>query len=419
MDAVRMMEAADDLQTVLNAYLILNDTDPKRPFIRVHTENLPAGHFRISRAISDSTDHAGRFDRDDEGNFLPVHSGGIIGEIVATPEPKLISNLVVENDPIFGNLLSSYRSLMAAPLLFGDHVGSWVIVFSTQQNRYTPQHLENHIVRASMLMNHMRAAMITEELRRANAWIHNEVNDIAQLQRTMLPKELPQTESFRCVSHYNTFHEAGGDYFDLIPLGDGTDSERSRHWVILLADAAGHGPAAATLIAILHAFVQAAPIDASGPAEFLENLNTRLRSTRLRQTLITAFAAYYDSETCELRYALAGHPAPIVHQKGGPHHLNQLDKGRGFPLGIVERVACEEETFTLDHDTSLVLYTDGIMEAAGPGGELFGSEGIQEAIANVEGDEQTILDRILAAVEHHQQDLEPQDDQTMLVIKPK
>jgi sigma-B regulation protein RsbU (phosphoserine phosphatase) len=224
------------------------------------------------------------------------------------------------------------------------------------------------------------------------------------------------------AAHYETFDQAGGDLYDFARMeGDPTTTADDR-WAILIADASGHGPAAATVCAIVHSILHAYPQEPSGPAELLGHVNRHLCAKQIESSFVTAFLAFYQAATRELVYARAGHNPPLLlsccDPSGSGRSVTRLLKdATGLPLGIDADATFNEGRLTLAEGQMVLLYTDGITEAKGVDGELFGIEGIEAALAECEDGAKAVVRCLTDAVRAHLGAREAGDDQTILVLQ--
>jgi sigma-B regulation protein RsbU (phosphoserine phosphatase) len=259
-----------------------------------------------------------------------------------------------------------------------------------------------------------------EQLQEATQIIQHEVEHIAAIQRALLPQTLPAIAGLEIAASYATFGQAGGDLYDFIPMGDrpgASPGDPAGPWGILVADASGHGPAAAVLTAMVNAILRAYPTRPAGPAEVLSHLNRHLVSKALESSFVTAFFGIFDPSTRRLVYALAGHDPPIrkCFPQGGT--IERLPETDGMPLGIMDDNDFTEQAVQLAAGEYLFLFTDGISEAASPEGTQFGLKGIMDSLAAPMNAAQEVLDLVNAGLKKHQNGIRPQDDQTMVAIR--
>ena len=415
-EMARKMSIARDPTEVLHAYLGgIRDAYGSGAFVRLTTMGLPSGHYRVVRVATTAEEDIVEDPRD-SGRF-PVHEGGILGELVSTPDAKLVNGLDIPNDPVLGDALAAYGAALAIPGYIGGEMVQWVVLLYDKGVVLTPAELEESVVRISMLYSNVRTASIARELHKATRWIKNEVQTIADIQRALLPPEIPKIPFLVGAAHYETFEQAGGDYYDFRPLRtrDGLP-DPDGPWAMIVADAAGHGPAAAVVMAIMRTVFHGCEEGTAGPGAILEYCSRQLDSAKLRFAFVTAFVAVYDPATRILRYARAGHDPPLLAHGPGSGVVERLDAVNGLPLGIGMRVDSEEACVELKPGQSLVLYTDGVTEARSPDGVMFGMEGIERALASCNGEARCVVETIVAALRAHEAGVHPRDDQTLVAL---
>ena len=186
-------------------------------------------------------------------------------------------------------------------------------------------------------------------------------------------------------------------------------------WGILIADASGHGPAAAVIMAIVHAILHAYPREPKGPSEILAHVNKHLIQKRITGSFMTAFLGFYDPRTQVFTYANAGHPPALLKSPGGT--VTELDEVDGFPLGIVDDATYNEASVQLNPGQTVVLYTDGISEAVNAKGQMFGISGLKHSIIRCSGEPDCVAENALVALRKHEAGVRPRDDQTLLAFQ--
>ena len=243
----------------------------------------------------------------------------------------------------------------------------------------------------------------------AVARFEEELNLARQIQRNSLLSEFPVLP--RCEVHALTLpsKHVGGDLYDVVQAGDGS-------WFVAIADVSGKGVPAALLSSMLQAALRTQAANVRSPAEILRNINHLMyRSTAIQQ-FATFFLARVDGERLELSFSNAGHNWPVLLRSGGERRF--LERG-GLILGIQERVEFEEERVSLLPGDLVVLYTDGISEAADATGEQFGEERLYEALSAMPRalPAREVTERVLATLREFLDGTEAQDDITLMVLK--
>jgi serine phosphatase RsbU (regulator of sigma subunit) len=243
----------------------------------------------------------------------------------------------------------------------------------------------------------------------AVARFEEELNLARQIQRTSLLSEFPVVP--RCELHalYIPSKAVGGDFYDVVPTGDGG-------FLIAIADVSGKGMPAALLSAMLQASLRTQAGSVSSLGAILGNINSLLYRSTATHQFATFFLARIDGVDPRLSFSNAGHNWPVVMRPNGERVF--LDRG-GTILGILERVDYEEDEVLLSPGDRVVLYTDGISEAANADDEQFGEERLCEVIHALPRDlpAREVAERLLASLRDFLGDVEPQDDMTLLVVR--
>jgi sigma-B regulation protein RsbU (phosphoserine phosphatase) len=258
--------------------------------------------------------------------------------------------------------------------------------------------------------------LLRHQLSAARAELHRELKVVGEIQRSLLPETLPEIPGFDIASYYKPSAMAGGDYYDIVPLVDGL-------WGLIVADVAGHGASAAVVMAMMRTLVHAhLPTNRYLPScEFLEFMNRQMTGVYTRDgRFVTVWAAVLDPAARTMTYASAGHNPPRHVRRAT---VTALDAARGLPLGIEQSEKYEEVCVSLEAGDLVVIYTDGITEAArfGDGGRrFFETERLDEVLIESRCDtaEDCVI-RVTKSVNTFTEESEQTDDQTMLVLRVK
>ncbi|HTX76363.1 MAG TPA: PP2C family protein-serine/threonine phosphatase [Terracidiphilus sp.] len=226
-----------------------------------------------------------------------------------------------------------------------------------------------------------------------------------EIQESLLPKAVPQLSGFEISAAWRPALEVSGDYFDVFRLGE-------RRMGLCIADVVGKGVSAALLMANVQAAVRAFAAEGVTPAVLCDKVNRLLCENIAVGKFVTFLFGILDSETRSFAYCNAGHLEPILVKAGRAATLNS----GGAVLGVFPSWNYEEGTVELERGDRLLLFTDGISEAEGPGDEEF-SESRIAALAQSEWQRPAaelnslLLDRVDAFCGGHFR-----DDATLLVI---
>jgi PAS domain S-box-containing protein len=226
------------------------------------------------------------------------------------------------------------------------------------------------------------------------------------LQRTLLPERLPAIEGVELAASYLPGAGGaaiGGDWYDVLERPDGRVA-------LVVGDVVGHGlRAAASMGQLRNAFRAYGMVEAS-PAEVVARIN-RLVMSGVEQVMATVLYLVLDRETGELAFSAAGHPPPLVIAPDGARFL---DGGRSVPIGATDPAVFREATAVLPPGSTLLLYTDGLVERRdAPLEERLGA--LAEAAGDAGAPLADLCERVVAAVLG---DGEPGDDVALLAVRP-
>jgi hypothetical protein len=201
------------------------------------------------------------------------------------------------------------------------------------------------------------------------ATLEQELHSARELQQVLIPEKLPILPGFSISSSYLPAREVGGDFFQIIPL----DGPAAGSTLIVLGDVSGKGLRAAMAVSLIVGAVRTLAETTSSPAEILAGLSRRLHG-RLQGGFSTCVALRLDPHgSCTL--ASAGHPAPYFNNQ-------EIDLPGALPLGIEPAIAYEEAVIHFGPGDRCSLYTDGLLEARTPSGEIFSFERLQTLFAS-------------------------------------
>lgn len=234
--------------------------------------------------------------------------------------------------------------------------------------------------------------------------------EIAQnIQASLLPAGSVQLEGFDVAGLSRPAASVGGDYFDFIPMA-------GNQLMLAIGDASGHGLSAALVMAQLHACFWALLVSDPHPLdEVLARTNAMLYAKTPANCYATAMLVRIDGGRRTFKYASAGHPPGYVLDCGGTVRCRLDSTGR--PLGCLpEGGAGKSAWLPLDPGDTLVLLTDGILEAASPEGKVFGEHRVLDVVRQHCGrPARAIADAVHEAVGEFCG--RSQDDATIVVMK--
>jgi serine phosphatase RsbU (regulator of sigma subunit) len=240
-----------------------------------------------------------------------------------------------------------------------------------------------------------RERLIAEKLRR-------EVDSVRQLQESIIPRNIATPTGYEIVARYESSQirviggqpvtMAGGDYYDAFTLPD--DS-----MILLVGDASGHGMKACMSIMTMHTLIRMIRYDEfREPSHFVHFINQQLCQQSVVNSeggFITLLYGVLNPKTHELRWASAGHPAPLLYRlDANVAEPTADDDAAGLPIGIYPEAEYETHSFFVPPHSRLVLYTDGLVEAF-PSGEVHEEFGVKGVARSLQGSRERPLEYAL------------------------
>ena len=247
-----------------------------------------------------------------------------------------------------------------------------------------------------------------EQAERERERIEQELLVARRIQQASLPKEVPTLEGWQIYPLYKPAREVGGDFYDFHLLSEGRLG-------LAVGDATGKGVPAALVMSTTCGMLRLAAQNYSSPGQMLRRVNEALFPYIPSNMFVTCFYAILDPKRGSLSYANAGHDIPYLRRRGGD--CEEL-RARGMPLGLMPGMDYEQKEIVLDAGEEALLYSDGLVEAHDPEGEMFGFPRLQELLAE-HGDEKeslekTLLEQLSSFVG---EGWEQEDDITLLTLR--
>jgi len=344
-------------------------------------------------------------------HLLPLLEGGLIAELIYGDEPRLFDDLAVDPGDPAAEYLSGYRSMLAIPMYDKGEALNMILLLRRGPRAFSRQQFPEVVWMSNLFGRATAHLLLSDRLKEAYEAVDYEMKVVAEIQRSLLPAQMPTIPTMALAAYYQTSSRAGGDYYDFFPLPDGK-------WGILIADVSGHGTPAAVLMAVTHSLAHTYPGPATPPNQMLDYLNRKLSAlyTSQSDTFVTAFYGIYNPADRSLTYSSAGHNPPRL-KRCDDGTLALLNGARGLPLGVFPDERYAQQTHHLVPGDQLVLYTDGITEADNGRGELFGVERLDKVLENCAVGAPDLLRSVVAAVEEFTAGVPAHDDRTLLVAK--
>ena len=330
---------------------------------------------------------------------------GLIGHVAQSGEPIISPD--VRLDPRYVNARRATRSEMVAPIISNDEVIGVFDLESDHLDAYTEDDREVLMLLTSQVAIIIEKAMLHEQLVEKKR-LEAQLEVARQVQLSLLPPRDPTLEGFDISAYNFSTEEVSGDYYDFVKVYED-------HLGLVIADVSGKGIPASLLMAFLRASLRAAIHIGYAPHVAMSKVNYLLWESIERNQFVTAFYGVLDSTNRTLAYTNAGHNPPLMLDAGGDARF--IERG-GLPLGMFRDARYYEYYLPVEPGQTLVLYTDGVTEAADAKGEEYGRERLERAVR--EGRDlaaRALIDFIYADVLAWTGGRGATDDVTFVVIK--
>ncbi|MGC2660466.1 MAG: SpoIIE family protein phosphatase [Bryobacteraceae bacterium] len=301
------------------------------------------------------------------------------------------------------------RSIMAVPLQTGDRVIGLIYVDTGALIRpFTQEDLDLLTVMANVAairIEHARLAQVEQ----SEKLMESEFNQASEIQRSLLPTEIPKCPGYELAGSNLPCRTVGGDYYDYLPYTDGRMG-------LVVGDVAGKGLPAALMMSSLQARVHMLAETSPEPAAAVEALNRNIAPRCPLGRFVTVFYGLLEPSTGRMLYANAGHNYPLLIRADGS--VEQL-RGNGMVLGIVANAQYQAYQVDMMPGDVLVLFSDGVTEArARKSEEEFGDERLAHfLLSHKDRPAEEMIESLLGKVRDWSGQWAFADDFTILLVK--
>jgi sigma-B regulation protein RsbU (phosphoserine phosphatase) len=333
---------------------------------------------------------------------------GIAGTVAQDGKPLLIED--VYKHPKFyrgHDEATGYRtkSMIAVPLKVGDRItGVAQVINRLDNNPFDRDDLDLFLALCSMAAIAIENAKMHRTLMERQRLV-KDMEFARTVQESFLPQHAPEIVNYRFSAHYTPAQEVGGDFYDFIHF----DRERAG---IVIGDVSGKGVPAALYMAKLGSDLKTLAFTADDPASALKKLNNLLVERSRRGMFATVLYLELDPGNGRMKLSNAGHLPPIIKKADGS--VEKLAPAGGSPLGILPNMDFGQETVMLGPGDTVILYTDGIIEAMNARDELYGYERFEALIRKSPSDPDALKAVIIDEINRFT-GLSPQHDDMTLV----
>ena len=341
---------------------------------------------------------------------------GILGEVAASGRGVLIKDALKDPRIIKHDDESlKIRSFMVVPLIFRGQLSGVLAVANPISGR---AFTDTEFSLAKSLGEQCALALQNAEAVSALLMRNKLEFDLrlaSSIQRYLLPENLPQTDSLEFAVKYLPQQLIGGDFYDFFKLPHGKIG-------VVIGDVSGKGIPAAILMALCQTKLRYIAMSGKSPAQTLCLLNSEMVHAMRSDMFITIIYLVIDPKSGEAKFARAGHEPPLLARADSDEAAQPL-KSSGMALGMVSEElfdeVMEDASFKMNSGDVLVLYTDGLTEAANPEGGEFTAKKLAQTISTLRSRNANDLnDEIIKSVESFMGPGNKYgDDLTLLTIK--
>jgi GAF domain-containing protein len=339
------------------------------------------------------------------------------GMVVQQRRPVIIEDVEQSAEWTAISGITHVRSWLGVPLIARGSVLGVLNIDSRRPNRFSMRDAEVALAFANQAAVAIENALLYEE---SVTRVEQELEIAHRIQSNLFPRTLPTVAGFRLAARCIPARETGGDFYDCILLeadsenGDGAVEPRL---AVMVGDASGKSIPGAMLMAVARSVARSEARDHVLPPDVMRETNRWIVADVPRGAFVALSYATLDPQRMQLSLANAGQLAPILRRVGG--ELRYLEPpGPTLPLGIVPDLAYAAFDVELAAGDTLVFYTDGVVEAKRPDGELFGFERL-EALIRDAGDTapDLLIDRVLDVIHAFTETTVQHDDMTLVVLR--
>jgi serine phosphatase RsbU (regulator of sigma subunit) len=324
--------------------------------------------------------------------------GTIIQHVISDRRGVLLGETADENDEGVG-------TRMGAPLIYhGVHYG--VVYVESKHSGFRQEDvdlLQTVATQAGLAMHATRVAaqLLTREK------LERDLRVARQIQRSLLPANVPQVVGLDFAVHYEPAYQIGGDFYDFI-------WHDPSHLGLAVGDVAGKAISAALYMARLTSELRSRAAIARTPARLLRRVNQEISQLGDDGMFATLVYCIYDLENRSLVFTNAGHCVPLL-RRGDRVFPLQAERAHTPPLGVTPELEAGEARVQLHSGDMLIMVSDGILEARDARGNDYGLSRLSRRIRTARGNVGDIVKSILADIDSHSGDQGQQGDDMTIV----
>jgi sigma-B regulation protein RsbU (phosphoserine phosphatase) len=255
----------------------------------------------------------------------------------------------------------------------------------------------------------LERARLYDQIRIQHTHLQHELDMAHKVQVSMLPEKMPKIPGYSLAALWKPAYEISGDYYNIFNLPGGC-------WGFIVADVCDKGAPAALYMALAHGLIRERVEKETSPAALLTHVNKELCEQKIKTNFITSFYAILDPDKSIIKYAIAGHPPPLLRKDSG--QVESLP-GKGIALGILQDAKYKDMEVSLAPGESLVAFTDGLTDANNQLSEFFHIEQLKKAVGSAPAAATALVNHLERTINGWVKETPKFDDMTLLVIARK
>ena len=345
------------------------------------------------------------------GPVITVRRGqGIAGWVLEHRQPLLVPDAY--EDPRFfrgADLQTGFRtrSILCIPLLHaGKEIGVLQVLNPLRRVAFVPDDLEAFIAYGNLAATAIeRLHMIARE--KDQQLLEQESAIAREIQKSFLPRSLPERPEISFAAMYRPAHHVGGDFYDVVEMGPD-------EFYFVIGDVSGKGTPAALLMAQALSTLRLLLHPGASPVTVLSRWNEMLCGQTIRGMFVTALLGRAVPSRCRVELASAGHGAPLRIQRVGT--VCEETMLASPPLGILRELSGHSHQLVLHAGEWLVFFTDGLTESFNAADVALDQKGVAQLLGAKFASASEVVDALNRGELNHRQNALPHDDLTVLVL---
>jgi serine phosphatase RsbU (regulator of sigma subunit)/anti-sigma regulatory factor (Ser/Thr protein kinase) len=338
---------------------------------------------------------------------IPEHDP-LLALLQSAPGPVDVAKLELES-PAVTALRDAGVALVVPLVSQGELIGTLNLGPRLSEQEYSTDDRRLLTTLAAQAAPAIRVAQLVREQANEAAEkerLAQELRVATLIQQQFLPRQLPQLPHWQVAAYYGPARAVGGDFYDFVEMPDGRIG-------IAVGDVTDKGVPAALVMARTHSILRAEASRSTSPSQILSRANDLLVPEMPAKMFVTCLFAVLDPGTGRIVLANAGHNLPFVRAGDDVTEL----RATGMPLGLLPGIRYEEVEGTIQPDSNVLLYSDGLIEAHDGSREMFGFDRLREAL-RIDDAGSELLDRLLETLNDFTgADHEQEDDITLVTLR--